>query len=148
MTQALTESPVIRTQPADPAAAPTVEADAALTDFAVEIEHEGAWVRACRYADLIPGRGAAVLLGTAQAAVFRDRAGRVYAVQNYDPFSASFVISRGILGSRGSRMVVASPMYKQAFDLLTGECLDEDTAPDGTPARLRVWAVRFAPLGG
>ena len=35
------------------------------------------------------------------------------------------VLSRGIVGSRGDVPVVSSPMYKQAFDLRTGACLDD-----------------------
>jgi nitrite reductase (NADH) small subunit len=34
-------------------------------------------------------------------------------------------MARGIVGSRGNRPTVASPMYKQVFDLLTGSCLDD-----------------------
>ncbi|GAA1245098.1 hypothetical protein GCM10009665_39900 [Kitasatospora nipponensis] len=110
---------------------------------AVEIHDGSAWTPVCAYDDLIPGRGVAVLsAGGRQVAVFRDRAGALYAVDNRDPFSGAFVISRGILGSRGQAPTVVSPMYKQAFDLRDGRCLDEDTAPDGAPAALRVWPVR------
>jgi nitrite reductase (NADH) small subunit len=35
------------------------------------------------------------------------------------------VLSRGIVGDRGGEPVVASPIYKQAFSLVTGRCLDE-----------------------
>lgn len=104
----------------------------------------GRWTAVCRYRDLVPGRGVAVLVGAEQAAVFRDRSGAVYAVQNYDPFGGCHVIARGITGSRSGRLVVISPMYKQAFDLRTGECLDEQATADGSPARLRVWPVRIA----
>jgi len=34
------------------------------------------------------------------------------------------VLSRGLVGSIGERIVVASPIYKQHFDLQTGECLE------------------------
>ncbi|MFJ3696055.1 nitrite reductase small subunit NirD [Streptomyces sp. NPDC090052] len=109
----------------------------------VEIFDGTRWTPVCDYRDLIPGRGVAVLSERgAQVAVFRDRAGALYAVDNRDPFSGAYVISRGILGSRGTAPTVASPMYKQVFDLRDGRCLDEDTAPDGTPAELRVWPVR------
>ncbi|WP_328323978.1 MULTISPECIES: nitrite reductase small subunit NirD [unclassified Streptomyces] len=109
----------------------------------VEIFDGTAWTPACDYRDLIPGRGVAVLSESGeQVAVFRDRAGALYAVDNRDPFSGAYVISRGILGSRGDAPTVASPMYKQVFDLRDGRCLDEDTAPDGTPAELRIWPVR------
>ena len=32
--------------------------------------------------------------------------------------------SRGLIGSLGERIVVASPIYKHHFDLRTGECLE------------------------
>jgi nitrite reductase (NADH) small subunit len=34
------------------------------------------------------------------------------------------VLSRGIVGTRGDTPTVASPMYKQVYDLRTGQCLD------------------------
>ncbi|MDI2132498.1 nitrite reductase small subunit NirD [Yinghuangia seranimata] len=83
----------------------------------------------CPVTDLIPGRGVAALVGGRQVAVFLDRDGAVYAVDNYDPFSEAYVISRGIVGTRGGIPVVASPMFKQAFDLRTGLCLDTDDEP-------------------
>ncbi|MCY0927318.1 nitrite reductase large subunit NirB [Streptomyces sp. H27-H1] len=75
---------------------------------------------------LEPGRGRTVVLpdGT-EAAVFKDRAGEVYAVGNRDPFSGADVIANGIMGSRDGVPVVASPMHKQVFDLRTGICLDD-----------------------
>ncbi|MEV6162646.1 nitrite reductase (NAD(P)H) small subunit family protein [Streptomyces sp. NPDC052052] len=110
----------------------------------VEIDDGLAWTPVCRFQDLVPGRGVAVLVGPddEQVAVFRERGGAVHAVANRDPFSGAHVISRGLTGSRGSVPVVISPMLKQAFDLRTGHCLDEDHAPDGSTADLRVWPVR------
>lgn len=87
---------------------------------------DGGWTTVCRVADLVPGRGVAALVDGEQVAVFLDRDGTVYAVGNLDPFSGAHVISRGILGSRGDVPVVMSPMYKEAFDLRTGLCLDGD----------------------
>ncbi|MET8622767.1 nitrite reductase small subunit NirD [Kitasatospora sp. NPDC004669] len=106
--------------------------------------HDGTrWQTVCSLADLQPGRGVAVLLPDAgQVALFRDRAGELYAVDNLDPFSGAPVLSRGLIGSRGERPTLISPMYKQVYDLTDGRCLDEDTAPDGTPAVLRRWPVR------
>ncbi|MDH6577531.1 nitrite reductase small subunit NirD [Kitasatospora sp. MAP5-34] len=113
-----------------------------VNDLKVEIHDGSRWQHVCAYDDLIPGRGVAVLLDGDQVAVFRDRAGTLYAVDNRDPFSGTYVLSRGIVGSRGDTPTVASPMYKQVFDLRDGRCLDEETAPDGGRAVLRVWPVR------
>jgi len=84
-----------------------------------------AWVDVCPLAKLIPGRGVCALVGPYQVAVFHVGADDVYALSNYDPFSRANVLSRGIVGSRGDRLKVASPVYKQSFDLETGECLDD-----------------------
>ncbi|MDH6145342.1 MULTISPECIES: nitrite reductase small subunit NirD [Kitasatospora] len=111
----------------------------------VEILEGRQWTRICDYEQLTPGRGVAALSAEGQqVAVFRDRSGAVYAVDNRDPFSGAYVLSRGILGSRAGAPTVSSPMYKQVFDLRDGRCLDEETAPDGRPAVLRVWPVRIA----
>lgn len=81
----------------------------------------------CRFADLQPERGVAVLLPDgAQVALFRTHDGAVHALSNVDPFSGAAVLSRGIVGDRNGVPVVASPIYKQAFDLLTGRCLDDE----------------------
>lgn len=84
------------------------------------------WTTACDYDYLIPGRGVAVLLddGT-QAALFRLDDGSVFAVGNVDPFSGAAVLSRGIVGDRGGRATVQSPILKQAFALDDGCCLDD-----------------------
>ncbi len=112
-----------------------------MTGTVVEIGADDAWIPVCAYDDLRPGRGTAVLVAGEQVALFRDRAGAVYAVGNRDPFSGAHVISRGLTGSRGGVPVVVSPMYKQAFDLRSGACLDE-------PAALPVWPVRLTPPPG
>jgi nitrite reductase (NADH) small subunit len=82
------------------------------------------WVRVCALADLEVERGRAALLGNTQIALFLVHDGRVHAVSNLDPYSGASVISRGIVGTRQDIPTVASPMYKQVFDLRTGACLD------------------------
>jgi nitrite reductase (NADH) small subunit len=82
------------------------------------------WATVCRLDDLLPGRGAAALVGDEQVAVFRLGGGEVRAIGNHDPVSGANVLSRGIVGTRRGRAVVASPMHKQAYDLETGVCLD------------------------
>lgn len=87
------------------------------------------WTTACGYDRLIPGRGVGVLLpGGAQAALFRLDDGSVHAIGNIDPFSGAAVMSRGIVGDRGGRAIVQSPIKKQAFALDDGVCLDDATA--------------------
>ncbi|MEE6178754.1 nitrite reductase small subunit NirD [Mycobacterium sp. 050134] len=84
------------------------------------------WTTACEYDRLIPGRGVGVLLDDgSQAALFRLDDGSVRAVGNIDPFSGAAVLSRGIVGDRGGRVTVQSPILKQAFSLDDGECLDD-----------------------
>jgi nitrite reductase (NADH) small subunit len=79
----------------------------------------------CGYDALLPERGVAALLGDVQIALFRTHDGEVFAIGNQDPFSRANVMSRGIVGSRGEVPTVASPMFKQVFDLRTGVCLDD-----------------------
>ena len=84
------------------------------------------WTTACPYDRLIPGRGVGVLLDDgSKAALFRLDDGSVHAVGNVDPFSGAAVLSRGIVGDRGGRVTVQSPILKQAFALEDGSCLDD-----------------------
>jgi nitrite reductase (NADH) small subunit len=86
----------------------------------------GVWTTACAYDRLIACRGVGVLLPDGgQAALFRLDDGTVHAVGNIDPFSGAAVMSRGIVGDRGGRATVASPIKKQAFALDDGSCLDD-----------------------
>lgn len=85
------------------------------------------WVDVCPLDKLIPGRGVCALVAGRQVAVFRVAGEELYALSNYDPFSHAFVLSRGIVGSKAERLKVASPVYKQSFDLETGVCLDNAT---------------------
>ena len=96
----------------------------------------------CPLDRLVPERGAAVIVDGQQVALFRvvdpeTGEDRVHAVSHRDPFSGAHVMARGIVGSSGERVTVASPMYKQVFDLVTGACLTE---PD---VRLPVWPTRI-----
>ena len=96
------------------------------------------WVEVCALDDLPRERGAAALVGGHQVALFRTFDDAVYAVQQLDPYSGAYVVSRGIVGTRGGVPTVASPMYKQVFDLRTGVCLDTQGKE---PASLAVWPV-------
>ena len=88
------------------------------------------WTTACAYHFLIPNRGVGVLLPDgAQVALFKLDDGSLHAVGNIDPFSGAAVMSRGIVGDRGGRPTVQTPIKKQAFALDDGACLDD---PDVT----------------
>jgi nitrite reductase (NADH) small subunit len=105
------------------------------------------WTAACRYDYLIPNRGVGVLLPNgAQAALFRLDDGSLHAVGNIDPFSGAAVMSRGIVGDRGGRATVQTPIKKQAFALDDGSCLDDPEVA------LPVYATRivdgYVELGG
>ncbi|HEX2300193.1 MAG TPA: nitrite reductase small subunit NirD [Pseudonocardiaceae bacterium] len=67
------------------------------------------------------------MIGAQPVALFRTHDGTLYALSNVDPFSHASVLSRGIVGDRGGRATVASPVYKQVFELATGVCLDDPT---------------------
>jgi nitrite reductase (NADH) small subunit len=98
------------------------------------------WTRVCRTDQLIPERGVAALAGSEPVAVFLLDDGTVRAVGHHDPFSNANVMARGIVGSVGAgesyRDTVASPMYKQVFDLATGECLTEPGSIPAYPVRV------------
>ncbi|MFF2994507.1 nitrite reductase small subunit NirD [Streptomyces sp. NPDC057950] len=98
------------------------------SSLTVQLRLADAWLTICDFSALTPGRGVAALLPDGrQAAVFRDRAGRTYAIDNRDPFSGAAVLSRGLTGSHQGRPFVASPLLKQRFDLESGRCLDDET---------------------
>jgi nitrite reductase (NADH) small subunit len=94
------------------------------------------WRVACPLDSIIPNMGVAALINGIQIAIFRLPNDEVYAISNYDPFSKAFVLSRGIVGDRKGELKVASPIFKQSFSLVTGQCLDDPNI------RLATYAVR------
>jgi len=83
------------------------------------------FIPVCAADKLIPGIGVAALVNGHQVAIFRLRDGSLHAVGNHDPFSGANVMSRGLVGSLQGHQVVASPIYKQHFDLCSGVCLED-----------------------
>jgi len=79
----------------------------------------------CSVEDIEVEGGVCALVDGEAVAIFRTHAGNIHAISNYDPCSRASVLSRGIVGTRGEVPFVASPMHKQAFDLRTGQCLDD-----------------------
>jgi nitrite reductase (NADH) small subunit len=81
----------------------------------------------CPLTRLTPDRGVAALVEGRAVAVFRLADGELAAIDNLDPISGASVLSRGIVGDADGRPTVASPIYKQRFDLRSGRCLDDET---------------------
>lgn len=88
---------------------------------------ETEWQTVCSEKDIAPDSGVCALFDGEQVAIFKMRVNnKLYAISNYDPIGKANVLSRGILGSINDQLVVASPLYKQHFNLESGQCLEED----------------------
>jgi nitrite reductase (NADH) small subunit len=85
-------------------------------------ETTAGWHRVCRVEDLEPAWGEAALVAGRQLALFRTGPSEVFAVAHEDPATGAHVMARGILGSKGTRPTIASPLHKEVYDLETGEC--------------------------
>src|SRR3989454_9830827 len=90
----------------------------------------------CRLDDIVPNTGVCALVGGEQVALFRLDDDSVYAVGNHDPFSGANVLSRGIVGDIKGELVVASPVFKQHFSLVSGRCIEDSSM------RIAVYAAR------
>ncbi|CAH0525542.1 nitrite reductase small subunit NirD [Vibrio hippocampi] len=86
------------------------------------------WITVCAKTDLVPQTGVCAKFDEQQVAIFYcQRSESLYALCNYDPFGKAYVMSRGIMGSIEGEPCVASPLYKQHFNLKTGECFEDPT---------------------
>lgn len=89
------------------------------------------WIDICSFDDLNPDTGVCALIpcvknGEQQVAIFLERLhSKLYAVSNYDPIGKAYVMSRGMLASIGDAITVASPLYKQHYNLVDGQCLED-----------------------
>lgn len=85
------------------------------------------WNSVCKKDDLISGTGLCALHNGEQVAIFYlGSTDQVFAVSNFDPKGEANVMSRGLLGSAGEEIFVASPLYKERYNLETGTCLDSE----------------------
>jgi len=100
------------------------------------------WHNICAFDDITPNTGVCALVNGKQIAIFRFD-DMVFAVDNYDPASEANVISRGLVGDLNGELVVASPIYKHHYNLLTGRCQeDPDNSIAAYPARVvngQIW---------
>jgi nitrite reductase (NADH) small subunit len=100
------------------------------------------WVTVCALDHIWANTGVCALVDNRQVAVFHwrspeDLISTVYAIDNYDPFSQAYVLARGLVGDRNGTPKVASPIYKQNFNLQTGQCFDDPSVKVNTyPARI------------
>lgn len=103
------------------------------------------WNAICSLEDILPNTGVCALVKDRQIAVFHvaGDAPQLFAIDNVDPNAQASVLSRGLVGSLGERLVVASPLYKHHFDLASGECLEApEKSVQAYPVRLEnrtVW---------
>ncbi len=95
------------------------------------------WIPVCSLEDIVPDTGVCALVGEQQIAIFRLNDGSIYAIGNHDPYSQANVLSRGIVGDLKGELVVASPVYKQHFSLVSGKCLEDPAVS------VPVYAVRL-----
>lgn len=96
-------------------------------------EQDNSWATVCQLDQLPENFGQCVLVNGKQIAIFRlSNNDEIYAIDNFDPFSKASVLSRGIVGDLRGTPVVASPVYKQHFDLATGQCLEDDAVSVAT----------------
>ena len=80
----------------------------------------------CDQNDLVANSGICAIVDGQQIAIFYlpNESPQIYAIGNWDPIGKANVLSRGVVGDINERLVVASPLYKQHFDLLSGKCLE------------------------
>lgn len=106
------------------------------------------WTAVCALSDILPDTGVCALVAGRPVAVFHVPGldgPQVLAIDNHDPHSGAGVLSRGLVGSLGNRVVVASPLYKQHFCLQTGQCIEAPEISVGAyPARVENGQVLVA----
>ncbi len=96
----------------------------------------------CMVSDLVANSGVCALIDTSQGeqqvALFYlpETEQKVFAVGNWDPLGEANVMSRGLVGNIGDEFVVASPLYKQHFNLVSGKCLEEDVSLPVFPVKV------------
>jgi nitrite reductase (NADH) small subunit len=111
--------------------------------------NQNQWEDICKTGDILPNIGVCALFEGQQVAIFKvtDSSGieQLFAINNYCPFSESNTISRGLVGSLDGKIVIASPIYKQHFDLSTGICVEDESVKINTyPVRLEGGTIQLA----
>ena len=96
------------------------------------------WIDICGLDDLVAYSGVSALVGETQIAIFYIPGAEpaLYALDNWCPAAKANVLSRGIVGDVNGEFVVASPLYKEHFSLITGHCVEK-------PLQVSVWGIRL-----
>ncbi|SFX32033.1 nitrite reductase small subunit NirD [Marinospirillum alkaliphilum] len=111
---------------------------------------EARWHKVCQEEDLVAHSGVAVLIqpasGVPQSVALFWLPGQqpaLYALAHLDPLIGVEVLAHGLLCESGGVWSVASPLYKQHFQLKDGRCLEQpDTCLQTWPVKLeegQVW---------
>ena len=96
------------------------------------------WIDICHKTALQADSGICALVEQQQIAIFYlEQDEQLFAIDNYDPFGKAYVLSRGLIGDIGGKVMVASPLYKHHFDLTTGQCFEDEAI------RLPVYPIRL-----
>ena len=110
----------------------------------IDVHKSALWQTLCKTSDLVANSGVAALLpspcGTnaIQVALFWLPAmNRVYAVENYDPLSDTFLNARGLIGDRHGEPFLATPLYKHHYRLSDGVCLEDNNIS------LKTWVAKI-----
>mgnify|MGYP006268021059 FL=1 len=84
------------------------------------------WINVCHRQDLQEDSGVCVLINQQQIAVFYiSKLDQIFAVGNYDPIAKVNVLSRAMVGDLGGEPMLASPLYKQHYSLMSGQCFEQ-----------------------
>ena len=86
------------------------------------------WKKICNTAELLADTGLCAKGSEDQqiAIFFEKKSQQLFAIDNHCPFSKANVLSRGLMAELNGVLTVASPIYKQHFDLKTGQCLEDE----------------------
>ena len=110
----------------------------------IEVQSSAIWQTLCEAEDLVANSGVAALLPSPcgkeaiQIALFWvPFEERVYAIQNYDPLSDTFLNARGLIGDQEGATVLATPLYKHHYRLSDGVCLEDDSIT------LKTWTAKI-----
>ncbi len=84
------------------------------------------WTTICKVSDLVKNTGVCALHTGEQVAIFFEKSQeKVYAISNYDPIRKANVLSRGMIAELKGLFTLASPLYKQHYNLETGQCIEQ-----------------------